>query len=103
VLLSIEDVGVYLNADGFPDREPAYDPGFKRACPVCGRFITKDDVRTSCLASANRKEQPASFFYRLHRTCDNDASPKTIEAIDLACIELGAERVRQLLAARGMS
>lgn len=98
--LNIDDVGCFLNADGFADRAPQYDPGFKRPCPVCGRFLTSDDVRTACLMDIDQKGKPASFFYRLHRTCSNDTSPTTIEAIDVAALAFGAERVAMLLAAR---
>ena len=66
-------------------REPDYDPPHDAPCPVCGRPVTSDDVRTVSLMSERRR---LSIFYRLHRTCGNDSSPAVLLRCDESALRL---------------
>lgn len=80
------DIGVFTLPFGPPD----IDPTPWRPCPICGRDITPDDVRTvSVMAIDAPADTRASLFYRLHRTCANDAAPGTLAELDSQAITFG--------------
>ena len=68
--------------------EPDYDPPHDSPCPICGRPVTTDDVRTVSLMSERRR---FSVFYRLHRTCGNDSAPAALVACDENALRLMGE------------
>ena len=57
----------------------AYDPPHDAPCPYCGRPLTGDDVRTITFVTFERPHR--RFFYRMHRTCDTDASADQQQAV----------------------
>lgn len=56
--------------DPSADAKPEYDPPHDAPCPYCGKPIHKDDVRTPSLMYAGESYAKRSYFYRVHRTCD---------------------------------
>lgn len=85
-------IGVFTRPE---QTAPVITPPIPVACPICGRPTTEDDVRTVSIRPAKER---VCFFFRLHRTCGNDASPKLLEALDVRCVTLGRELVAELRA-----
>ena len=61
--------------DDLCQTEPAYDPPHDGPCIVCMKPLTPDTVRTVSLMDGGPgtgRDFPArSWFYRLHRACDD--------------------------------
>jgi hypothetical protein len=73
---------------------PDFDPRRDAPCPICGRPISEDDVRTT---SAMYSERRIAVFYRTHRTCSNDSGPTVHVQLDLQALAIG----EQILSERG--
>jgi hypothetical protein len=56
--------------DAAPDAKPEYDPPHDAPCPFCGKPITPDDVRTPSMMYTSASYAKRSYFYRVHRSCD---------------------------------
>lgn len=52
---------------------PTYEPPRDAGCPFCGFPITPDDVRTHSLMYQAPSYAKRSYFYRTHRTCDDNS------------------------------
>lgn len=66
----------------FDDAEqsgPAYDPPHDAPCPHCGEPLRPTDVRTESLMLAAGARR--SYFFRVHRTCDDAATQATRDTI----------------------
>jgi len=50
---------------------PAHDPGLDVLCPICGKPLNADDVRTISLMVPGDNR---SYFYRVHRSCHEPMS-----------------------------
>lgn len=55
---------------------PIFDPLLDAPCVYCGRAMTPDDVRT---ISMLRLGDTRSYFYRVHRSCDEAAGAGTAD------------------------
>lgn len=55
-----------------PVDQPNYDPPHDAPCPYCGNPCTSDDVRTHSIMAMEGATR--SYFWRTHRTCDENAS-----------------------------
>ena len=53
-----------------------YEPPHDAPCPYCFAPMTADDVRTHNLMEASSSYAKRSYFFRTHRTCDNDAEKR---------------------------
>lgn len=79
--------GWYDSPDQKAD-QPSYDPAFPGPCLFCAGQTTEDNVRTIALLPTEQKRpQPRSYFYRVHRTCHADATPAQQNAIDCVVLE----------------
>jgi len=71
---TVNDVyGWYDNAEQ-PKNQPSYDPGFYVPCLYCGEPLTDDNVRTHSFSAMT--DGSKSYYYRTHRTCDEQATEK---------------------------
>jgi hypothetical protein len=55
---------------------PTYAPPRDAPCPYCGHPIHAEDVRTHNLMYQGQYAA-RSYFYRTHKTCDNDDQTQT--------------------------
>lgn len=58
---------------------PAYDPPHDAPCPYCGESLRVDDVRTESFVPAFDARR--SYFFRMHRTCDDAADASARDRI----------------------
>lgn len=59
---------------------PSHDPGVVGTdCPLCGYGLTAIDVRTY---SVMQRGGSKSVFYRVHRSCAEDATEAMIRVLD---------------------
>lgn len=63
---------------------PAYDPGESAPCLICGEPWTTDTVRTISIAGVTADR---SWFYRIHRACDDAQTPEEAAAREALYVE----------------
>jgi hypothetical protein len=63
---------IYGWFDDAEQRVPSYDPPHDAPCLYCGNQIKEGDVRTHSLMSSGPVYAKRSYFYRTHRTCDDN-------------------------------
>lgn len=63
---------------------PAYDPGQSAPCLICGEPWTDDNVRTISIAGVTADR---SWFYRVHRACDDAQTPEEAAAREALYVE----------------
>ena len=70
------DIKIYGWFDDADQTEASYDPPFDAPCPYCGRPINPpEDVRTTSMIRSKLYAK-RSYFYRMHRTCDDTAKAR---------------------------
>jgi hypothetical protein len=72
--------GWYDDASQAPD-QPTYDPPHDAPCLFCGLKITGDDIRTHSIMLVESTYAKRCYFYRTHRTCDEQEPSKMDAAI----------------------
>lgn len=77
---------IYGWFDDANQTEPAYDPPYDAPCPYCGDPLRSDDVRTESLMMADGPQR--SYFFRMHRTCDDAAPENERNAVSSAIFRL---------------
>ena len=66
------DLKMYGWFDSAAATTPTFDPWPNAPCPHCGEAITELDVKTHSFAKADMPER--SYFYRTHKTCDENVT-----------------------------
>lgn len=61
--------------------KPIHDPPHDAPCLFCGEAVFEADVRTISLMWADRADG-RSYFYRVHRTCEERATPDEQNRLD---------------------
>jgi hypothetical protein len=69
---------------------PAFDPGLRVPCLLCGKALDMGDIRTTSLMWPQGNK---SLFYRTHRSCHDAASAETISVIDEAVLNEATKSV----------
>jgi len=77
-------LGYYTRADQ-PRHKPTFNPPLDAPCPICGRPLTKEDMRT---ISVMLQGGTRSYFYRTHRTCHQALAAEEAQDLDDAVIAL---------------
>lgn len=67
-----------------PGPAPAFDPGLRVSCPVCGLPLVWEPRTTVSLMGLTSTR---SYFFRAHRSCWRYAPPETRAAIESAVID----------------
>lgn len=75
-------------------RVPAYDPGPFTPCAYCGGALSDDDVRTINLCPLEGAGVGKSFFWRVHRTCDEADKAKGGVGLDGVMLDKISEMFR---------
>jgi hypothetical protein len=66
------------------DETPAHDPGVKGVCPGCGKQLFPPLMTVSLMHAIGGHR---SYFYRLHKACDENLSEKEKGAIDCSLMD----------------
>lgn len=69
--------GYYDSADQ-PVDQPSYDPPHDTPCLFCGHSISLDNIRTHSIMMVEPSYAKRAYFYRTHRTCD-EQSPSAMD------------------------
>lgn len=73
----------YYDSPTQPADQPSINPDPRGPCLFCGDAMTADNVRTismMTLPDVGRAER--AYFYRVHRTCHQDATDQSRQQID---------------------
>ena len=74
--------GWYDRAD---QAEPTHDPGLDVACPICNVRVGRHAVRP--IRTVSLSDGKRSYFYRVHRDCQDQASPDLVTDIESVAID----------------
>lgn len=78
--------GWYDDANQRPD-QPTHNPPFDGPCLWCGSAIDpENDVRTYSISPVEGYAR-RSYFYRIHRTCDDRHTPASMDDFIFGMIE----------------
>lgn len=76
-----------MNIFGYFDdpgqESPSYDPGLKALCPHCLRVLALPVMTISLMRVGSRR----SYFYRVHRGCQMQASSADIHRVESSLID----------------
>lgn len=83
--LKRRDVGYFTSGD---QKEPVHEPGLDGPCPLCGRKLDPEDVRTYSLMPLGENAPVVSCFYRTHSTCAKASDEATIQQLDAQALAI---------------
>jgi len=84
-VVAIELLGMNKMFGYFDDdsNTPAYDPGFDMECPFCHKKLSEPMRSPSLMVPGDSR----SYFYRVHRECDDRATEEEKQAIDSIIVD----------------
>ena len=74
---------IYGYYDDATQTDPTYDPGLGADCPVCHLSLTPPIVTISLMVPGDSR----SYFYRLHRYCQNTLTREQETDIDSVIVD----------------